>query len=282
MDIGRAVGRLLTTGRGFYDKECKIIRTSGSIETVFAGFTHTELNKDSPNPESLNPWQGHFVPPEVRRERHRNARDLATLQTAYEWCRLVREAARVERDGLLLAMFVKAGGNPHPVNTPCSPHPPGPMPIVVTITEVVIIDARDGGNEPGEIQLAAVLYDSPNDFHRSVHVSNRTGRMSLRGGQRVPAEQLPGPLKICVGDGRGATFTLHAWDNDDPLNDEYGLDFDREGDADELLYGFQVRLGAELPTGVQIANSPHLSIRYMVTRTASGEATLPCPPPLVR
>jgi hypothetical protein len=209
----------------------------------------------------------------------RPSRALATLQTGYEWCRLVREAALVGQDGLLLALWVRPGGNPHPPGTPCREAGPGPTRVVVVIESIQILDAKDGDGEPGEIQLAAVLYDDPTRFHRSVHVTNRHGRMELRAGEFVPASQLPPPLSLCVGPGRGATFALHAWDNDDPLDDEYGLDFDNVDDDDEVLIGFQREFGSELPAGVQVARSADLEVRYRVSRTAGGMTPdIPCPP----
>jgi hypothetical protein len=152
--------------------------------------------------------------------------------------------------------------------------------VVVTIESIRILNAHDDDDDPGEIQLAAVLYDDPQNFHRSVHVTNRQDRMLLRNGDFVPANQIPAPLKLCVSEGRGATFTLHAWDNDDALNDEYGLDFDNYGDDDEVLFGFQAEFGEQLPSGVQVARSADLEVRYRIGRTAGdlNQHINICPP----
>jgi len=267
---GRTLGRLLETGQGTADDECDVSTPSGPNYT---GIKHDNLNKDCPTCGAED------VPLEERRSKHAKARALATLQTGYEWCRLVREAASVGQDGLLLALWVRAGGNPHPPNTPCRSAGPGPTRIVVTIESIRILNAHDDGDDPGEIQLAAVLYDDPLNFHRSVHVGNRSGRMTLKAGDLVPAEQLPRPLSLCVSEGQGATFALHAWDNDDALDDEYGLDFDNYDDDDEVLVGFQRRFGSQLPTGVQVARSADLEVRFRVGRTAGGRtAAIFCPP----
>ena len=115
-----------------------------------------------------------------------------------------------------------------------------------------ILHSGDGDGEPGEIQLAAVLYDGPMNFHRSVHAMNRSGRMELRAGDFVPADQLAVVvMTLCVAAGRGASFALHAWDNDDPVNDRFGLDFDDVDDDDEVLVGFRRDFGSELPAGLQ-------------------------------
>jgi hypothetical protein len=261
---GRTRGRLLQTGMGAGDNECSVWIAGQRYPQAHTGVQHEKLNKDSPN----NPDSD--VPPAEQLNYHAKARALATLQTGYEWCRLVREAGLVDRDGLLLALWVRDGGNPHPSGTPCGPAGPGPTRVVVTIESIRILNAHDDGDDPGEIQLAAVLYDDPLNFHRSVHVTNRQGRMLLRTGEFIPANQLPAPLSLCVSQGRGASFTLHAWDNDDALNDEYGLDFDNYGDDDQVLFGFQAEFGEQLPIGVQVARSADLEVRYRVSRTVGG------------
>ena len=262
---GRTRGRLLVTGKGKGDDDCKVpFKDVPLLVNAYTGIKHTNLNKDCPDCGAPD------VPADERRTKHEKARALAILQTAYEWCRLVREAALVGQDGLLLALWVRAGGDPHPPGTPCGPASPGPTPVVVIIDSIQILNAGDGRDEPGEIQFAAVLYDDPLNFHRSVHVTNRRGRMDLRAGDFVPANQLPDPLSLCVPQGRGAVFALHAWDNDDPMDDQYGLDFDNVDDDDEVLVGFQRAFGAELPSGVQVARSADLEVRFRVSRSTGG------------
>jgi hypothetical protein len=77
----------------------------------------------------------------------------------------------------------------------------------------------------------------------------------------------------------GCHFALHAWDNDDPLSDRYGLDFDNDGDDDEVLFGFQRTFEGQLPTGLQVARSADLEVRFRVSRTAGGlTPDVFCPP----
>lgn len=234
----------------------------------YEGPHHDSLNKDGPDTSNT-------VDPQIQLAKYRKAYALAALQTGYEWCRLVREAHLADRDGVLLAMWVQAGGNPHPADTPCSPRGPGPTPVTVTIDSIQMLDSGDDPNDdPGEIQLAAVLYDDPTDFHRSVHVTNRAGRMSLSAGEFVPIDQLPASMTLCVPRDHGATFTLHAWDNDQTLGEKYSLDFDSE---DELLAGFRREFGSVLPAGPQVAESGDVRVTYRVSR---GDATslTSCPP----
>jgi hypothetical protein len=129
------------------------------------------------------------------------------------------------------------------------------------------------------IQLAATLYDDPWSFRRSVHGLSRGGKVALEDGARMPADRLPRPLTLCVQSGRGATFALHGWDNDDASGDLFANDFDDKGDDDELLVGFQRRFGAQLPTGVQLARAEDLEVRYRVTR--GGARQVACPSELV-
>ena len=79
--------------------------------------------------------------------------------------------------------------------------------------------------------------------------------------------------------GKGATFALHAWDNDDDSGDLYANDFDDKGDDDELLIGFQRRFGATLPTAQQVTRSADLEVRYRVSRGPGGPVIV-CPDPI--
>jgi hypothetical protein len=262
-------GRLLVTGHSTGEGECSVRMVGPGKDFEYEGPHHDSLNKDGPSTSNT-------VDPQVQLAKYRKAYALAALQTGYEWCRLVREAHSADRDGVLLAMWVRAGGNPHPAETPCRPHPPGPTPVTVTIDSIRVLDSGDSPDDAGEIQLAAVLYDDPEHFHRSVHVTNRTGRMSLSAGDFVPISQLPAPMTLCVPRDHGATFTLHGWDNDQALDTKYSLDFDSE---DELLAGFRREFGSVLPTGPQVAESQDLRVTFRVTRNAGGPTPTLCADP---
>lgn len=259
----RLRGRLLVTGEGTFDDECDIYffdedpLSDDPPARAYDGLEHGVLNKDSPDgPKG--------------RAAHAKARALATLQTGYEWCRLVHEASRVARAGMVLATWVRSGGNPHPAGTPCARSQRGPTRVVVTVSSVRVLDSGDDDdNDPGEIQLGVALYDDPQNFHRSVHATSRGGSVRLDDGERMPASRLPLPLTLCVPSGRGASFALYGWDNDDS-GGLFANDFDDKDDDDELLVGFARRFGAELPTGMQVARSSDLEVRYRVTRGPSN------------
>ena len=119
-----------------------------------------------------------------------------------------------------------------------------------------------------------MLYDNPLNFHRSVHVTNRNGSMSLRAGDLVPRSQLPAPLVLCLSPGQTAVFAVHGWENDDAADDPYALDFDNFADRhnpqvpneDDVLVGFKRRLDDRFPTGPQVERSRYLEVRYRVSR----------------
>ena len=257
---GQLQGRLLVTGEGLFDDECDIYfadedpLSDDPPQMAYNGLEHDGvLNKDSPTGPN-----GPMA--------HADARALAILQTGYEWCRLVHEASRVARAGMVLATWVRSGGNPHPAGTPCARSRRGPTPVSVTIRSVRVLDSGDDDDsDPGEIQLGAALYDDPQNFHRSVHATSPTESVPVDDGERVPANRLPRQLTLCVPSGRGASFALYGWDNDDS-GGEFANDFDDKDDDDELLVGFARRFGAELPTGVQVARSKDLVVRYRVSR----------------
>jgi hypothetical protein len=167
----------------------------------FNGFTHGELNKDGPDGP-----KGAVL--------HWRARDLATLQNSYEWCRLVRAAGLSNRDGLLLTTWVRAPLDPRPDGTPCAkPGRAGADPVVVSILRVKV--RHNGDDGAGEVQLSAAVYDSPNPLRRFVQSESRGGVVTLDDGDSMPAHRLPRPLALCVPRGTGATFALYGWDNDD-------------------------------------------------------------------
>ena len=256
--FGANSGKLLITGRGSGDNDCNVTPAGGSpFDFEFIGPKHGDksfgVNKDSPDNER---GRGVLYYP---------ARRMAVLQTSYEFCRAIHEAAfaRPEaRDGLLVATWVKADANPHPANTPCAPAQDGPKRVTVTIESVEVRDDREGGG-PGQIQLAAALYDSPTAFRRSVHATNASGRsMDLNTFDQVRRSQLPGPLGLCVDRGESATFTLHAWENDGS-EARFRHAFDA---SDELLGGIQDRLAGERRTRAITATGRDLIVRYRVSQ----------------
>jgi hypothetical protein len=262
---GAVRGRLLVTGEGTGDNECDVNFTGTGIR-AYNGLEHSVLNKDNPT--------AHAGP-----VLHAKALALATLQTGYEWCRLVRQAAEAGRDGLLLATWVRAHGNPHPAHTPCAAARPGPTPITVTVERVRVLDSGDDdANDPGEIQLGLALYDDPFAFHRSVHELNSGGSALLDDGELMPSTRLPAPLTLCVPSGKSATFALYGWDNDDNRADIYANEFDDKGDDDELLVGFQRRFGPTLPTGTQVVRTADLEVRFRVTHATGPRFACPAQP----
>jgi hypothetical protein len=94
---GRTRGRLLETGMGFQDGECSVGIAGRPFALAYTGIQHDNLNKDCPPRRPLTIFDSSGcgasdVPFVERQNKHAKARALATLQTGYEWCRLVREA----------------------------------------------------------------------------------------------------------------------------------------------------------------------------------------------
>ena len=258
---GNRLGRLLETGTGWADHECNIAWTG------YDGFRHDDtkignlvieegLNKDSRE--------------DAGALKYVKARDLAVLQTAYEWCRLVAKAGTADRVGLFLAMWVRPGSDPQPTKTPCGPTPvtPSQHRLTVTVERVQILhDGEDSGDS--EIQLSAALYDSPQTFHRSVHRQNRGGVMSLNAGMFVPTTQLPEPMTMCVEPNTTVNWAMHGWDNDNSLLiDPYPQAYDDEGDDDELLLGGRTRFSSEA-SGVQTLQWQDLEARIRISQGGS-------------
>jgi hypothetical protein len=246
---GTRVGRLLTSGEGRFDDECDVY-VAGTQNRAFDGFEHSDLNKDDDS-----------------RTGYSQARKLAVLQTGYEWCRLMAKAGADGTDGLLAALWVRSNGRPHPEKTPCEEAPPGRTEVTVVIDSVrVLDDGDDSDNQPGEVQLAVALYNDPSRFTRSAHTMSRGGSIKVRNGEFIPTSRLPPPLTLCANYDERVTLALHGWDNDDPEGDPFANDFDDKDDDDEVLLGFQRRIGPVLPAGQQLASSPFLQVRYHFVR----------------
>jgi hypothetical protein len=57
----------------------------------------------------------------------------------------------------------------------------GANPVTITIESIRVLDSGDDDdNDPGEIQIAVVLYDDPENYHRSIHATNRGGPRTCR------------------------------------------------------------------------------------------------------
>lgn len=267
-------GRLLVSGQSPLDAECGVEfmprrQVKGVTLFRFSGFSHDALNKDGPDPG--------------REQLHARAKALATLQTSWEWCRLMREAALERVEGPLLTLGIRHRGDPHPPGTTCAAGAPGPMEVTATVESVKVLRSGDG-SRPGQIQLATALYDDPLDFHASKHRTSKSSH--VRPGDFIPASGLPEPATLCLAPNTGAHLALYGWDNDQDGNDAEQLagDFDSHNDNDDVLLGFRQRVlarGASTPRTLRrTTRSADLEVRYEVTASNPGSScTLPSPEP---
>jgi len=254
---GQVVGRFLTTGTGALDHECNIPASDAFSTTVWNGFRHDEeLEKDTPD-----------------RDGHDKARSLATLQTSYEWCRFIFKTGLLAGEGLPLALWVKPDGSPHPQLTPCAPEAPGPDEITVFLESVKVLDSGDSSeDQPGEVNLVLVVYDSPFAFHHSAR--SEAGPILVHNGEFFEATRLPRPVTLCLSpDDTSFRIALHGWDDNDNYDDPYYGDFDDLGGEDEVLLGFQKTWGViNHPSGSQVAASDNLEVTYRIeTNTDSDD-----------
>jgi len=207
--------------------------------------------------------------------RYPKALALAVLQTKYEWCRFVHKAGGAGSDGVLLALWVKEGASPHPSGTPCTADDgAGPMGVTVSINEVEVLDDKDDNvDEPGELNLSLVLYDSPYTFSRSDKSSTSEPVYVDDDGSSapssVPATKLPAPVEMCVhASNPGFRIALHGWDDDDGSNG----DFNQDDNSDDAVIGFSAThtppaLGAPpIPHVTTADDSDDLRISYTIAR----------------
>lgn len=208
--------------------------------------SHGLLNKD-------NPDRGGFA----------RAHPLAVRQTEHEWCRLLHQSrARYGDRGpsMLLGLWVRPGGFPHPQGTPCQGHR-GTVGWRVGVASIRVKDPRDG-DSPGEINLASVLY------HRDLRGSSRReiGPLSIRPNRSVPADDLPAAMKVCAESGPGPIVTVQGWDDDEGRDGELDIAsvLKRPGhfpDTDDVIAGVTLAITAP---GSFNASSSDLVVRFTV------------------
>jgi hypothetical protein len=208
---------------------------------------------------------------------------LARLQSKYEWCRFVYQAGRVGSDGILLALWVRENASPNPTGTPCrSNGTGGPLGVTVSIDRVTVLNDKDNGDdEPGEINLSLVLYDSPFNFGRSVKskagptFADDDGSTAAR---RLSGARVPSALSMCIQEAGGSApfrVALHGWDDDEGSDRGPELrangDYNSDGSTpDDALIGFtRTHEATSIPIGsavTEAVSSDDLQISYRISR----------------
>jgi hypothetical protein len=224
---------------------------------------------------------------ELRKDKHADgptrfpkAKALATLQTAYEWCRLVNRAEQTRgADGVLLALWVKEGRSPHPQNTPCAPADRHvPVGVRVTVDRVRILQDKDNDeDEPGEINVSLALYDPPSRFHQSVKSAVGPLYADDNGGADSILAKLPGSVRFCPGPTGRFRVALHGWDDDEGGDAGKGAgngDYNRDNSTpDDVLTGFtdEHSITDVPPAGqghvIRTKVSEDMVVTYRLTRT---------------
>jgi hypothetical protein len=270
------VPHALNTCPADFPDDYSCIADGGSrFALTHSGSSRSELNKDN---EDEAPT------------RFPKARALALLQSKYEWCRLVHQAGRSGVAGLLLALWVREGASPNPLRTPCGPDGvDGPVGVIVSIDEVTVFNDKDNNDdEPGEVNLSLVLYDSPFSFHRAQ--KSKSGPVFVdddgsTASRRIPRTRLPPPVTMCIRTGGSSPFrvALHGWDDDEGpdsgaeslANGDFNavggpLGFPFNSTPDDAIVGFsRTHLAADIPIGsslIEQATSADLQVSYRLRR----------------
>ena len=226
--------------------------------------------------------------------RYPKARALGVLQSKYEWCRMVYQTGQAGVDGILLSLWVREDGNPNIPGTPCAPDGEGgPRGVKVSIQSVQILDDKDDDDdEPGEINLALAVYDSPFAFHRSKQ-SKSGPHYADDDGSSDPSillgSDLPEPREMCVNTS-DQTFrvALNGWDDDEGFDvgaeplangdfDQHGCSFFVPGlTPDDALIGFTDTLSArDIRIGSPVTRqttSADMRVTYTVGRVADDDS----------
>jgi len=267
--------RLLVSGEGrtfapgTRDHECGIWSADGMY---YAGYSHDDdLNKDGPdNPGDNGDRSLHL---------HDDAAALAVLQTRYEWCRFVAESAGPSPAGLLMTLAVRPDGSPHPVQTPCAARPvtQSLVSVTATIVSIQVTDVRENGDDAGEVQVGAALFEDRSTFQASAHRVTAGGSIALHDGDAVPAANLPAPMAICVPPDARVYLAVNGWDNDSDGRRARSYFFDTGERANGSTAGEDDVLSGGAESVASLMGSPaihrivgdHLTVRYRIESTTA-------------
>jgi hypothetical protein len=95
--------------------------------------------------------------------------------------------------------------------SPCFGGEDGNLRVTVTPSIIHIEDDLDDEDNPGELNLAFVLYTG--DFKQSVR--NQVGPVNVRSPGDWPLDKLPAPLSMCLNPSDNLVVTFQGWDDDD-------------------------------------------------------------------
>lgn len=211
------------------------------------GVSHSVINKD----DSCGMDSSIHQPAD-----HYGAAQLATRQTANEWCRianLVGEKWGLPGLGAMLGLWVdpdaaKAGpGSPHPPSTPCEASPPGDVEITVDVDAVVV-----RSDHSANYRLNANLTLYAQDLTRSDRAEVSLDVDAI--GADLSDDEAPGPISLCLTEEQANTsaVTLQAWRDIGSATDE--LD-----GSDEVLAGVDGRISLAA-LGVRTLSSDDLQV----------------------
>ena len=170
-------------------------------------WNHNQLNKDGDTPRK---YAG-----QIYQTMHKRALDLATSQTAQEWCRYLNLLKSDPAKGfpavsIPMGLWVDKNGSPHPTGTQCSQTELGTKSVIVTISNIKVINDLDDDNNPGDLNLDFVLYKG--DLGRSVR--NEVGFVEVQSGANWPSQKLPSSLTMCLKPSDTLVATVQGWDDE--------------------------------------------------------------------
>ncbi len=174
----------------------------------------------------------------ISRTYHEEATNMAKAQTRHEWCRLLHLAQTeggISSISVAMGLMVLPGASPHLKDTPCSsPSEPGTVEVRVRISNIIIHDDLDGGDNPGDLNLVFTLFTG--DFRRSTRTQAEI--VSINSGDPIPFEKLPDPQTLCIDPEQTIIATVQGWDDDDEPTSRKDLDED-----DDILSGVSYLIG---------------------------------------
>jgi hypothetical protein len=191
------------------------------------GANHDTINKDNPceMDSFYHPVSDHYA-----------AAQLATRQTAHEWCRiqnLTREKWGISGVTALRGLWIDPNaaatglGSPHPPGTPCEPSPPGSAEISVDIDQIRVLNDRE---ELGRLNFSLEIFS--HDLTRSVR--DEVNGLGLNQSDPVVGDGLaPGPLTICLTEAQAnaSVASVQGW------ADVSGGEFNSLDGSDQVLQG---------------------------------------------
>ena len=235
---------------------------------------HDQLNKDDPNPDDYagpsNTYNSMFL----------RAKYMGLSQTSHEFCRylhLLNTTGGFEKASIPMGLWVDKSNYYYAIDSPCRAEP-GNASVTVRVSpdQISVLDDLDDGDNPGDLNLAFVLYKD--DFR--IRAANAPVHATVQSPDYWPEDRLPSSLTMCLNSSDTVVATVQGWDDEEggpaferKFNDLHWGPDDIFGNPtilaaeDQTLEGVTLAIPASsAPTG-QSVSSEDIMVNFTISST---------------